>query len=163
MRLKLWKTKPILRLRSTESAYESSVGDIDAVEQIAPRRADVEAADDVHQRALAASRRAHDGDVLAGRDVEAETPERVHGGVAGAVDLRQVAQHDDGRSDHLASASATETAAEPATQTAAGRSAATARESVVRPGGSGSRDHDLVTGVEAVGDLDRAVAAQSDR
>ena len=36
------------------------VADVDAVEQVAAARRDVEAADDVHQRRLAAARRAHD-------------------------------------------------------------------------------------------------------
>ena len=104
--------------------------DVDAVEQVAAGRADVETADDVHQRALAASRRAHDRDVLAGGDVEADAAERVHRGVALAVDLREVAERDDRRvstiTDLRRRAAATQTAA-------AGRSAAAAREAVFVP------------------------------
>ena len=51
---------------------------VGAVEQKRPRRGLVEEADDVHERALAAARAAHDGDVVAPVDHEVDAVER-HG------------------------------------------------------------------------------------
>ena len=50
--------------------------DVVAVEEVPARRRTVEAAQQVHQRRLAGSRRPHDRDVLAGRDGEADAAQR---------------------------------------------------------------------------------------
>ena len=64
-RLYDWKTKPMVRLRSRASASSSSVGDRRAGEAVGARRRAVQAADDVHHRALARAGRADDRDELA--------------------------------------------------------------------------------------------------
>ena len=53
-------------------------GDIDALEQAASAGRPVEAADDGHQRRLARTRRADDGDELAGFDFEVDAAQRLH-------------------------------------------------------------------------------------
>ncbi len=53
-------------------------GDVDAVEEVAPAGRPVEAAEDRHQRRLARSRGAHDGDELAALDRQADAPQRLH-------------------------------------------------------------------------------------
>ena len=59
----------------------------------------VEAADDVHERALAGARRAHDGDELARRDRERHAVQGAHLDLAHAVDADEVLDADDvGRS-----------------------------------------------------------------
>ena len=52
--------------------------DIDAVDQIAPAGRDVQAAEDVHQRALAAAGAAHDRDEVARVDQERDVAQRLH-------------------------------------------------------------------------------------
>ena len=55
----------------------------------------VERGEDVHQRRLARAGRAHDGDELAGLDVERDAAEGVDGGLALAEAAREVAGADD--------------------------------------------------------------------
>ena len=69
--------------------------DVDAVEEVAARRRPVEAADDVHERALAGARRAHDRDELARRDRERDAVERAHLDLAHLVDPDEVLDPDD--------------------------------------------------------------------
>ena len=75
MRLKLWKTNPILRLRTSAAVVVLQAERVGAVEPEAPGRGLVEEADDVHERALAAARAAHDGDVVAPVDHEVDPVE----------------------------------------------------------------------------------------
>src|SRR5260370_3407834 len=63
------------------------VGDVVAVENVAAGGRLVEAADQVHQRALPRTRRAHDGDELAFRDMQRNAFEGGYLHLAGAVDL----------------------------------------------------------------------------
>src|SRR5207247_1360837 len=57
----------------------------------------VEAADQVHERALARARRAHHRDELAAIDVQRNAAQRLHLDVAHPVDLDQLARLDDRR------------------------------------------------------------------
>src|SRR5690606_20198628 len=67
-----------------------------AAEQlVGPRGRAVEAAEQVHQRRLAAARRTHDRDVLARVDLQVDPAQRVHGDVARLIDARQAARADD--------------------------------------------------------------------
>ncbi len=52
--------------------------DVDAVEEVPPAGRTIEAAQDRHQRRLARSRRAHDGDEFAALDRQADALERLH-------------------------------------------------------------------------------------
>ena len=69
---------------------------IAAVEVIGTRRRSVEAAEHVHQRALARARRTHDGDHLIARNREIKPAQRVNRLDANAIDLRERAHFDDG-------------------------------------------------------------------
>jgi hypothetical protein len=85
MRLKLWKTKPISRLRMRARRPVQRV--------VAAGRA-VEQAEDREQRRLAAAGRTGDGDVLPFLDVEMHAVERVRLDVIGVEDFRQSCQMD---------------------------------------------------------------------
>ena len=76
-RLNPWKTKPSFRLRIPARVFLSSCGNVDAVEQVSPGCRAVEAAEDVHERRLAAPARAHDRDESAPLDVDAHATQRV--------------------------------------------------------------------------------------
>ena len=73
---------------------------VGAVEPIGAARRPVETAEDVHERRLARARRAHDGDELAGRDVDGHAAQRLHRDVAELVDLPDVAHLDERRLAH---------------------------------------------------------------
>ena len=70
-RLKVWKTKPIRRLRISASRSLRQLRDVLAGQDVASRVGPVQAAQDVHQRALAAAGGAGDGDHLALGDLQA--------------------------------------------------------------------------------------------
>ena len=69
------------------------IADVDPVEQVPAVRRRVEAADQVHQRRLAAARAAHDRQVVAAVDPEIDVAEGVDGDLAQSVDLRDLRQH----------------------------------------------------------------------
>ena len=94
-RLKLWKTKPSVWLRTSASSSRSRPRHLAAVEEVAARGRAIEAAEDVHQRRLARARGAHDGDELAPLDDERHVVERVHLDVAEPVDLADVVEQDE--------------------------------------------------------------------
>src|SRR5262249_20302914 len=73
-----------------------------SVEEVRARGRAVEAADDVQQRRLPRTRRPHDGDVLARRDVLAHVGERVHHRLAHLENARHVLE-----ADHRAACSTT--------------------------------------------------------
>src|SRR5207253_10360380 len=62
--------------------------DVDAVEEIRALRRQIETADDVHQRRLAAARASDDREVVPALEREVHLAQRVHGDLSGAVDLR---------------------------------------------------------------------------
>src|SRR6185312_8696018 len=68
---------------------------VDRVEQVAAPGRRVEAAEDVHERALAAARAAHHRDEVAALDAQRDAPQRVHGEVPHRVRLRHVGDVDD--------------------------------------------------------------------
>src|SRR6185436_15007797 len=68
--------------------------DVVAVELVGALVEGVEQAGDVEEGGLPRARRAHDGDELAGRDVDGEARQRVRLHVLGAVDLRDVLHAD---------------------------------------------------------------------
>src|SRR5437899_1502857 len=70
------------------------LGDIGAVEHVATGGGDVEAADDVHERRLARSARAHDGDELTAFDQQVDAPQRLNLDPAHAVGLGDRLQPD---------------------------------------------------------------------
>ena len=94
IRLKLWKTKPILRLRTYASSNSSSRLTSMPSSRYRPVVGHVEAADDVHQRRLAAAGRAHDRDEVAPLDAQVDAAQRVDGDVARAVGLRDALEHE---------------------------------------------------------------------
>ena len=69
--------------------------DVDALEQVVAAGRAIEAAEDVHQRRLARTGGAHDGDELAAVNGEAHAAQRVHLGVAQPIDLGHIAHDDD--------------------------------------------------------------------
>ena len=73
-----------------------ALGDVLAVEQVAPGGRPVQAADDVQQRRLARARRADDRDRVAALDDEVDAAQREHRRI-GAVRAADVAQLDDRR------------------------------------------------------------------
>ena len=96
-RLKAWKTKPSLRLRRSDELVVVVVAHVDAVEPVGAAGRQVEAAEDVHQRALAGAGGAHDRDVLAALDPQGDAVERAHRDLVGdLVDALGVADVDDG-------------------------------------------------------------------
>jgi hypothetical protein len=73
------------------------LGHVDAADQVAARRRDVEAAEDVQHRALAAAGAAHDGHVVALLDRERHTLQDVHlERRPRVVDLVDVVEQQDG-------------------------------------------------------------------
>ena len=76
-------------------------GHVAAVEVVAAAVGAVEQADDVEQRGLAGAGRPHDGEVFAGRDVEADAAQGMHFLVADGEDAL-----DAGECDHLAAVAA---------------------------------------------------------
>ncbi len=68
---------------------------VGAVDQVAPAGGDVEAAKDVHQRALAAAGAAHDRDEVAALDAQRDAAQRWHADRADRVGLADVADVDD--------------------------------------------------------------------
>src|SRR5205085_5943250 len=81
------KDKADLPVANPGELVLGQVGDVIAVEDVGARAREVEAADDVHQRALAGARRSHDRDEFSFRDMERDTFERRDLDVAGAVEL----------------------------------------------------------------------------
>ena len=71
--------------------------DVRAVEQVLPGARRVQAAEDVHRGRLARAAGPHDGDELAGGDVEVDALQRQQLGLAAAVDLGHAAQADQRR------------------------------------------------------------------
>jgi hypothetical protein len=71
-RLKPWKTKPMVRLRSARGFVLVEAGDVPAGEEVAPAAGAVEAAEDVHEGRLARAGGAHDGDELTRADVQVD-------------------------------------------------------------------------------------------
>ena len=71
-------------------------GELDAVDADPTLGGLVESGEDVHERALAGAGGTHDGGEVALREVEVDARERVHGGVALAVDAGEAAGADDG-------------------------------------------------------------------
>ena len=69
--------------------------DVDAGQAVRAGGRDVEAAEDVHQRRLARSRRAHDRDVVALGDDEVDAAQRLHLDRAGGVGLAHLGQVED--------------------------------------------------------------------
>ena len=108
------------------------------VEQVAPGGGPVEAAEDVHQRGLAAPRRTPDGHELAGGDLQAHAAERAHLHVPHVEDLGDVLDRDE-RSGHRQCP--TRTAAAPVLPAGrpgvAGRPALSTPVSTASPGCSG--------------------------
>ena len=76
-------------------------GDVDPVEKVAARRGPVEAADDVHEGALAGPGRPHDGDELARVDREGYAVEGPDLDLAHRVDLDEVLDPDDLQGQNL--------------------------------------------------------------
>ena len=102
-RLKLWKTKPILRLRRSARSSSSSCADVGAIDQVAAAARHVEAAEDVHERALAGPRAAHDRHEVAALDAQRHAAQRRHLDLAQPVDLGDPA-HVDHRMPEIAAA-----------------------------------------------------------
>ncbi len=73
---KNWKTMPTFRPRQTASCSSLELVDLLAVDRHRARRRTVDAGDHVHDRRLAAPRRADDGDHLAGVDREVDAAKR---------------------------------------------------------------------------------------
>jgi hypothetical protein len=72
-----------------------ALADLGPAELVGAARRRVETADDVHQRRLSRSRRAHDGDVLPLPDVEGDAVERVHLGRPHDIGLPDIADPDE--------------------------------------------------------------------
>ena len=94
-RLKLWKTKPEPFAADARELRLGELRDIDAVETVVAAGRPVEATEDRHQRRLARSRRAHDGDELAALDGQADAAQRMHVDVADVIGPRDVLDSDD--------------------------------------------------------------------
>ena len=77
MRLKLWKMKPISRLRMRARSGKREVRDFTALERVAAVRRSVEQPKDREQGGLSTTGRAGDGDVFAGANVEVNARERM--------------------------------------------------------------------------------------
>jgi hypothetical protein len=75
-RLKPWKTKPMLRLRSDCQFVLAEMGDIAAEQEIVAAGRCVEAAEHIHEGRLAGSGLTHDRHELAGFDAQIGAPER---------------------------------------------------------------------------------------
>src|SRR2546423_3209683 len=86
--------EPDLSIADPGQLVVSQRRDVIAVQDVATRGRLVEAADQVHQRALARTRGAHDGDELTLRDMKGKALERRHLHLAGAVDLRDPLEGD---------------------------------------------------------------------
>ncbi len=71
------------------------VADVHAVDQIATARGYVQAAEDVHQRALAAARAAHDRHEITGIDAQRYVAQRAHADLPKLEDLADVVHVDD--------------------------------------------------------------------
>ena len=93
-RLKPWNTKPRCARRSSARWSRSSRCTAHAAEQVLAGAGRVQAADDVHRRRLARAAGPHDGDELAGLDVQVHAAQRLHLGLALAVDAGDAAQAD---------------------------------------------------------------------
>ena len=90
-RLKNWKMKPMCSRRSSVRPLSSRpVTSTPAIEHVPPCGL-VEPREHVHERRLAGPARAHHGGQLAGRDVEIDAAQRVHGRLAFSVDAGQSA------------------------------------------------------------------------
>ena len=73
-RLKLWNTKPIFRFLSIARWVDRQLRNILAIEPVLAGSRPVEAAQDVHQRALARAGSTHEGDQLAPGNGQAILP-----------------------------------------------------------------------------------------
>src|SRR5438445_788912 len=71
--VELLEHEPDLRVADSRQLVLREPADVDAVEQVVPRRRRVEAAEEIHERRFARSRRSHDGDELAGADGQRHT------------------------------------------------------------------------------------------
>src|SRR5262249_42862340 len=87
--------EPDLSVADLGALVAAEAGHVHSVEKIAPGGRPVEAANDVHERALAGSRRAHDGDELGGSDREGDAVESADLDLAHLVDASQVLDADD--------------------------------------------------------------------
>ena len=104
MRLKNWKTKPVLSRRRQRAPLIVEGRDADAVDDDLARRRKVEAAQQVEHRRLAGARAAHDGDELAALDREGDAPQRLDLALAQRVALDEVV----GLEDHGHAAQSTD-------------------------------------------------------
>ncbi len=95
-RLKLWKTKPILRFLMRDRSSSSRCADVHPVEQVVAASRHVEAPDDVHECRLARARRTHDRDEVAALDDERHASECEHLNATHRVALHDVDECDDG-------------------------------------------------------------------
>ena len=95
-RLKNWKTNPMCSRRSSVSSASSRfVMSVPAI-VTEPGVGLSRPGEQVHQRRLAGARRAHHGHELAVADADVHSAQRVHGGLALAVDPREVVGDDRG-------------------------------------------------------------------
>jgi hypothetical protein len=103
--LNCWNKKPMRLLRVAAVRRRCRVDRL-ASEAIVAAGRPVEAAEDVHQRALARARRAHDGDEFAGLDRERDAVQRMHGLIAHRIGLDQIGRFDQRHPPILRTASA---------------------------------------------------------
>ena len=94
-RLKFWKTKPILRLRTRARSSAADRSTSSPSSQYSPDGRPVEAAEDVHQRGLARAGGAHQRDHLAALDRQRDALEHRHVDLAEVVGLVDVFEADE--------------------------------------------------------------------
>ena len=87
MRLKLWKMKPISRLRMRARSGKREVRNFTALERVAAADRRIEQPKDREQRGLATTGRAGDGDVFAGANIEVNAGERMRFNFIGEEDF----------------------------------------------------------------------------
>ena len=86
--------EPDLLVANASQLVVVHLADLLLVEKVGALAGCVEAADQVHQRRLAGTRRPHDGDVLAAFDRDRDTLERVNLLIAHDVGLPQISRLD---------------------------------------------------------------------
>ena len=94
-RLKLWKTKPSLAVRTSGPLVRRQLAHLLAVEPELARGGPVEAAEDVHQRGLAGAGGAHQRHHLARLDRQRDAVEHRDVDFAQVIGLRDVFQPDE--------------------------------------------------------------------
>ena len=94
-RLKNWKTMPMCLRRMIASSSSDLPTSDSPASVISPSVGGVEAGDEVEQRRLAATRRAHDRDELARLHREVDAAQRAHGRALGLEVLAQAPGHED--------------------------------------------------------------------